>query len=196
MDNVEDENKNNDKFKSNIGLIVFIVIAVVVYLVVTGMATPTSDVLATSSDVQASTPASTPKAWDNIPVGHSVRCNAHDPKNAINSSLYRYLGNGQVVYYPTGDIASILDPKANDFTTIDCDGITLGPDTIGGNDTNNVATFSCPVKSGTIIWGTHPDKIVTYAVPAGTTTMQVTPTTIGSDPNVGVGKKWGSYYTC
>lgn len=67
--------------------------------------------------------------------------------------------------------------------------------TIDGNE-NDTANFTCAVKSGTIIYGTQPDKVVTFNVPVGTQNIQVTNGTMGSDPNPGVFKKWGAYYTC
>jgi len=67
--------------------------------------------------------------------------------------------------------------------------------TIDGNE-NDTANFTCAVKSGTIIYGTQPDKLVTFNVPVGTQKIQVTNATMGSDPNPGIVKKWGAYYTC
>lgn len=66
---------------------------------------------------------------------------------------------------------------------------------IGGNE-NDTAKFNCAIKSGTIIYGTQPNKVVKFNIPAGTNSIQVTNGTMGSDPNPGVGKRWGAYYMC
>ena len=88
--------------------------------------TPTPMILDTIHD---STPIDTTpagiKAVSNISIGTSVKCSANDPKKAKNA-IYRYMGNNTLSHYPSPEIAVTYSPTWNKYTTIDCQGLTLG----------------------------------------------------------------------
>lgn len=177
-------------------LIIIIGIVVVIFIVISiivGVVLSQKDSTSGSTSDSGSTTVSVKHAWDNIPTGHSLKCSAGELVGP--GAIYRYLGDGKVTWYPNPDIAGALDPNWGAPTAIDCTGLTKVSDSIGGNE-HDTANFNCPVKSGTIIYGTQPNKVVKFTVPPGTNKIQVTNGTMGSDPNPGVFKKWGAYYTC
>ena len=148
-----------------------------------------------SSSNTSNTPSS--NSWDNLQIGQSVKCSSSDPKGN-SESIYRYMGNGILDWYPNPAVAGSLDPNWGSPTAIDCTGIKIGQDAISGNE-NDTAKFTCnsgTVNSGTIIYGTQPNNVLKYNIPVGTSSLLINNTTMGSDPNPGVVKTWGAAYTC
>jgi hypothetical protein len=179
----------------NLIIIGIVVVVSIVISIVVGVVLSQKDSSASSdsnSDLNAGS-GSVKRAWDNVPIGKSLNCNAGELVSP--GAIYRYLGDGKVSWYPNPEIAGVLDPNWSSPTTIDCTGLTKVPNSISGNE-NDTANFNCAVKSGTIIYGTQPNNVVTFNVPVGSNSIQVTNATMGSDPAPGIFKKWGAYYTC
>jgi hypothetical protein len=65
---------------------------------------------------------------------------------------------------------------------------------------NDNATFNCPtgksLTSGTVIYGTLPDKIKTFTIPKGTPNLLINNATMGGDPNPFESKKWDASWSC
>jgi hypothetical protein len=137
-------------------------------------------------------------AWSKLNYGQALSCSANDLPSTTNG-VYRYMGNSTANWYPNPTVAGSMDPNWSRGINLDCQGLTAGPSVLHGNE-NDTATFTCPsgksLTTGTVIYGTQPNHIVTYSIPAGTTSMAINSTTMGQDPNVGVGKTWGASYTC
>lgn len=125
---------------ASVGIIVAIVAIIVVpVIILMYMMTPS-----TSASVPSSTYPSTPAytsptpttqpiytpvpTFPNIATGQAVSCGSGDPKGAGSGTIYRYLGNGQLSWYPSPAVASSWDPTWGSFMKIPCDNMTLGPD--------------------------------------------------------------------
>ena len=63
----------------------------------------------------------------NIDIGDPIRCTANELRNS-NGSIYRYIGDNKLSWYPNPSIASSWDSNWGNYSNIDCANMTLGPD--------------------------------------------------------------------
>jgi hypothetical protein len=138
------------------------------------------------------------------PIGKAIICSINDPIGNGSGAVYGYGRNNILNHHSVWPSVVAADPSAlegqNILSNINCAGLIAGADVLTGNDSSPAAQLSCPngktVAGGTVIYGTQPNKIQIYNVPAGTSSLSVNPSLFGSDINPGVVKSWDILYNC
>jgi hypothetical protein len=66
----------------------------------------------------------------NYPIGMSLQCGATAPPTTTATTTFRYDSPNTIRPYTNSTIAASWDPKWGEYTTIDCNGMTLGPNMV------------------------------------------------------------------
>lgn len=63
----------------------------------------------------------------NFTLGQPIMCSSNDPNGRDNINVYRYMGDNTMNWYPNPPIASSWDPNWRNFSKINCNGLSTGP---------------------------------------------------------------------